>query len=105
MKALREILFYLVFVIGPVSLAAESQASIVMCKNKKIVRTLRVMKVDNDNKCIAMYSKGGTDKVVGSGRALSTCTGVMDNIKSNLEKAAWKCKETTADIIQHYEVQ
>ena len=105
MKTLRKILFYLLFVIGPVSLAAESQASIIMCKNKKIVRTLRVMKVDNDNKCIAMYSKGGTDKIVGAGKSISTCNGVLENIKGNLEKAAWKCKETTADIVQSYDVQ
>jgi hypothetical protein len=60
---------------------------------------------DDTNKCVTLYSKGGTDKIVGSGRALSTCTNVMENIKGNLEKAAWKCKETTADVIQHYDIQ
>ncbi len=73
-----------------------------MCKNKKTVRTIRV--VQNENRCVTMYSKGGIDKVVGAGKFGSTCDTVLRNIKMNLERAAWTCKETTAAVDQHYDI-
>lgn len=102
---LRRFIFYSIVVLAPVALVAQTQASIIMCKNKKIVRTLRVMQMEKENKCVTMYSKGGSDKIVGSGRSMSTCTTVTENIKGNLEKAGWKCKETTAEVISHYNIQ
>lgn len=101
----RRFILYSIVVLAPVALVAQTQASIIMCKNKKIVRTLRIMQMEPDNKCITMYTKAGTDKIVGSGKSMSTCTTVTDNIKGNLEKAGWKCKEATADVISHYNIQ
>ena len=87
------------FFLGP------AYGSILMCKNKKIVRTLRVIKVEKENKCVTVYSKGGIDKIVGSGKNIVACSGVYENIRENLERADWKCKEVVpADIIQHYEL-
>ncbi len=102
---LRRFTLYCIVVLTPVALAAQTQASIIMCKNKKIVRTLRIMQMEADSKCVTLYSKGGNDKIVGSGRSMSTCTTVTENIKGNLEKAGWKCKETTANVISHYNIQ
>lgn len=101
----RRFILYSIVVLAPVALVAQTQASIIMCKNKKIVRTLRIMQMESESKCITMYTKAGTDKIVGSGKSISTCTTVTDNIKGNLEKAGWKCKEATADVISHYNIQ
>ena len=105
MKSLKSWLVYFFFTMVPVALVAQTQASIIMCKNKKIVRTLRILNMEKEGKCITLYTKAGTDKIVGSGRSLSTCTTVAANIKTNLEKAAWKCKEATAEVTQYYDMQ
>ncbi len=64
-----------------------------MCKNAKTVRTLRVEQKSNDNNCVAFYTKSGVDREVVRAQSVSKCLQVVDNIKGNLEKADWKCKD------------
>lgn len=63
-----------------------------ICKNKKMVRTLRVLKKSNGG-CSATYTKEGVDQTVGNSWAVERCSRIIINIKDNLEKAAWKCKD------------
>ncbi len=95
MTTISKGLFYLIIAITPLALAEEAAAKVIVCKNNKIVRTIRVIEVNDENKenkCVTMYSKGGTDKIVGGGKSSVTCTGVASNIRANLEKARWQCK-------------
>jgi len=82
------------------SAQALSQVSIsnnstyVMCRSQKNVRTIRVA---NENEsggaCTTFYTKLGKDKVVGTGNRHSSCYKFLNNIRENLEKANWKCKD------------
>lgn len=63
-----------------------------ICKNKKMVRTLRVSKKSNGG-CSATYTKEGVDQIVGNSWAVERCSKIIINIKDNLEKADWKCKD------------
>lgn len=77
-----------------VSLAAPGPMSekLVLCKNKKIVRTLRVEKGD-DNKCRAIYTKEGVDATIGSGQYMESCAEYISNVRKNLEEAHWSCRD------------
>lgn len=85
-------------VLGSSAFAAEPQY--ILCRNKKIVRTLRSIPPakDGDN-CTAIYTKTGVDKEVGSGRAYASCVNIITNIKTNLEKAGWNCKDISSSKI------
>jgi hypothetical protein len=74
--------------------ATGEQLNYVMCRDKKIVRTIRVTKQGDE--CTTVYTKSGIDKVVSSGKNKHSCVGVLENIKGNLEKADWKCKDITS---------
>jgi hypothetical protein len=65
----------------------------ILCKNQKTVRTIRVDKDSADNKCVAVYTKSGVDREVGRAQNTQSCSEIVKNIKINLEKASWKCKE------------
>ena len=72
---------------------SESSSNYFLCKNRKIVRTIRIENDLEDNKCVALYTKAGIDKEVGRAQNVSTCMKVVENIKGNLEAANWKCRE------------
>lgn len=62
----------------------------VLCKNKSIVRTIRV---ESDGEgCKAKYTKAGVDRVIGYGSSPGACNRFVDNVKTNLEGAAWSCR-------------
>lgn len=89
----------LVFVLLSAGLAegAKHRQTYVLCRNKKIVRTIRVEVESGDTQsCETLYTKGGVDRSVGSGINNSSCMRVMNNIKGNLEAASWTCKDITA---------
>lgn len=67
-------------------------SQLIMCKNQKNVRTIRVEQDKEDHQCIAVYTKAGIDREVGRAQSLTSCLRIIDNIKGNLEKANWKCK-------------
>lgn len=98
------ILISLVFaLLGAVEVRAESESLYVMCRNNGLVRTVRI--VQKPEGCVTIYTKAGTDRVVGSGRYLISCVGVLKNIKANLEKAWWKCRDISqSQVSQSYEL-
>lgn len=63
-----------------------------LCKLNNVVRTMRIT-TDKNGVCEATYTKEGVDKVVGKSGTADRCIKVISNIKENLEKAAWKCKD------------
>lgn len=73
--------------------AIQNSPNYVLCRNQKNVRTIHVEKVDEEKQCVTKYTKAGIDHEVGRAQHIQSCVKVMDNIKANLEKAQWKCKE------------
>lgn len=63
-----------------------------ICKNNNVVRTVRVHKKANGG-CETTYTKDGVDQSVGASWTVSRCSKVLGNIRTNLEKANWKCKD------------
>lgn len=69
-----------------------------ICKSKREVRTIRVF-IKPDGVCATLYSKLGEEKVVGSGRNHESCQNFLNNIKTNLEKSDWACRDISATRI------
>ena len=65
----------------------------VLCKNAKHVRTLRINREAENGHCKTLYTKAGVDRVVGQGQSIYTCQHFLKNVRTNLEKAQWKCEE------------
>ena len=92
--------FILLFgvIVGSSAFAAEPQY--ILCRNKKIVRTLRTIPPASEGaNCSSIYTKNGVDKEVGSGRSYASCVNIVENIKTNLEKAGWTCKDISSSKI------
>jgi len=77
----------------PVAHADDEKPSFVICRNQKNVRTVHVDK-SGDNYLVS-YTRNGIDKEVGRGRNRESVLKIMGNIKTNLEKSNWKCKEVS----------
>ena len=65
-----------------------------LCKHKKDVRTIRVH-IDDGGVCATLYSRDGVEKLVGSGKMHESCLNFLNNIKTNLEKSNWTCRDIT----------
>ncbi len=82
--------------VKPSAPAAEAQTqkeiTYLICKHQSAVRTLRVQNRDNGS-CFTTYTKSGVDQIVSSSKENQTCFKVLSNIRENLEKASWKCKD------------
>jgi hypothetical protein len=84
------------------SSSAAPQGSYYLCKLNHIARTIRVKK-DADGTCETTYTKEGIDRVVSKSSSLDRCFKVIENIKENLEKAAWKCKDISGARVSSVE--
>ena len=69
-----------------------------LCKNRKEVRTIRVQ-INKEGICSTYYSKLGSEKSVGSGQNQESCMGFLNNIKTNLEKSSWTCRDISSTRI------
>ncbi len=74
------------------SAVSASPMSMILCKNKSMVRTIRIEKGDASEGCVVKYTKGGTDQIVGSGVNTNGCGVVVDKVRSNLEEGWWRCR-------------
>lgn len=78
--------------------ATKENSSYVICRNQKLVRTIRV-----DLKglaCKAIYTKEGKDDIVGKSGTPDLCYDVVHKIRANLEKhGSWKCKEVEPERV------
>lgn len=92
---------FLVFLLSFSVYSGENQVmKYVLCKNKSIIRSIRVEWVEDEKSCITTYTKFGKDREVGRAQNKVSCMTVIDNIQSNLEKAGWKCR----DVSNHMEL-
>jgi hypothetical protein len=87
------LLFFLIPAIGSTAMVKENLDQFVMCRLGKTIRTIRVGKNSEAEGCVTTYTKNGQDREVGSGRNWQSCTDILENIKTNLENASWKCRE------------
>lgn len=78
--------------LGTSSAFAGLENSLVLCRNQKNVRTLRV-EMGEDQKCRAIYTKQGVDETIGSGQFTGSCEEYISNVRKNLEEAKWNCRE------------
>ncbi len=70
-----------------------------ICKNKKEVRTIRVYIDSKTNICETLYSKMGSEKLVGSGKMHGSCMSFLSNIRTNLEASNWNCRDISTATI------
>jgi hypothetical protein len=70
-----------------------------ICKNKKEVRTIRVIVDSKTKECTTLYSKSGSEKEVGSGKWQESCVNFLTNIRTNLEKSNWTCRDISSTQI------
>lgn len=86
---------------GDLTSKAETPVYLI-CKSKALVRTLRVQNRPK-GKCITTYTKNGVDQIVSNSSSLSQCSKVLSNIRENLEKANWKCKDISEARVSSWE--
>lgn len=73
--------------------ADQKASAFVLCKNKKDVRTIRILpEGQTTDKCMITYSKGASEEVVGTHRSASSCSSILKNIQYNLEASKWSCR-------------
>lgn len=75
-------------------LSESEYKAFVICKSKKRVRTIRV--IMESAGCSTLYSKEGVEKSVGGGKNLDSCLNFLNNVKTNLEKSNWTCRDAGA---------
>jgi hypothetical protein len=90
-----------IFVLSAASVNAVAEDNVdvkqyVICRNQKIVRTIRV-ECKGGVDCDTIYTKEGSDRVEGSNNNIMGGQKILGNIQANLEKAAWKCNDVTAN--------
>jgi len=96
MKALMMLLSFLMLPLFCFA-EVEQKTSYVMCRNDKAVRTIRVDLTGAI--CRTFYTKEGKEEVVARSGTSAKCTEVAEQIRSNLEKSVWKCKEVAPDRV------
>lgn len=84
--------------VSPEPEANKENSSYVICRNQKLVRTIRVDL--QGAACKAVYTKEGKDDIVGKSGTADLCYDVVRKIRINLEKGgAWKCKDVQPDRV------
>lgn len=69
---------------------SQSEEIFLLCRRDKSVRWLRAYKLEN-GKCKTVYSKEGYLQVIGSATYFSSCEGVLQSVKKNIEEGGFKC--------------
>lgn len=92
-KAMKFSLFMAFFMLFSFEVLADSKPEVfVICKLRSHVRTIAVHKRASGG-YETVYSKFGQPKVIGSGLMLDSNKGFLNNVKTNLEKSNWSCRE------------
>ena len=96
-KILSGIVFF-VFCLGPL---AQADEPLLICKNKKIVRTVRITK--EKGLCKTNYTKDGKTQMIGSGMNPASCQKVLEGVRKNLEASHWTCRDVKASSVSDVE--
>lgn len=70
---------------------SNNRRAFVLCRNRKVVRTIRVEK--KDDQFLTVYTKAGVDRGVGENKWYESAYKILSNIQKNLEGAGWNCSE------------
>jgi len=97
--AMKFVFFMAIFLSSALH-AEESQkaAKFTICKNRSDVRTISIQKSAAGYETI--YSKFGSPKVIGSGWSLESNANFLNNVKANLEKSGFDCRDVNEASIQ-----
>lgn len=68
-----------------------------LCRKSMEVRTIRVHQ--NEDSCFALYTKKGLDEKVLSAKTVDGCAPMVLQVKENLEKGGWYCKDISNSSI------
>ena len=98
-----KMIFFMAFFISafPFHLHAQESSKpsyFTICKNKSDVRTIVVNKTSSGYETV--YSKYGQPKVIGSGWSLESNRGFLENVKNNLLKPGYECRDVTEASVQ-----
>ena len=66
-----------------------------LCRRDKSVRWLRAAKLEN-GKCKTYYSKEGYLQIISSATFFTSCEGVLQSVRKNIEEGGFKCHDTPA---------
>lgn len=91
---LKNLLFISLIFLGGAAVADEP---LLICKNKKIVRTVRITK--EKGLCKTRYTKEGKTQDIGSGMNPSSCQKVLEGVRKNLEASHWSCRDVKASSV------
>ena len=83
------------------SLAANADEPLLICKNKKIVRTVRITR--EKGLCRTNYTKDGKTTVIGSGMNPASCLKVLEGVQKNLEASHWSCRDVKESSVSDVE--
>ena len=83
------------------SLSASADESLLICKNKRIVRTVRITK--EKGLCKTRYTKDGKTSDIGSGLNPASCQKVLEGVRKNLEASHWSCRDVKASSVSDVE--
>lgn len=87
-----KLVFFLCIFFAQISLFAADSETLIICKNQKNVRTMTVKSFDGQF-YVAEYTRNSLKQEVARAKQKSVCLEVVSNIKVNLQKAGWVCKE------------
>lgn len=78
----------------PIAKSAEKTPSfLILCKNLKMVRTIRVSKGKEIYSTV--YTKNGKDQVIGQTRMFNSGKNIAISVKDNLVSSGWTCREVS----------
>ncbi len=83
------------------TLAANADEPLLICKNKKIVRTVRITK--EKGLCRTNYTKDGKTQLIGSGMNPASCLKVLEGVRKNLEASHWSCRDVKESSVSDIE--
>ncbi len=98
MPVLRNSILVILFFL---SLVVKADEPLLICKNKKIVRTVRITK--EKGLCRTNYTKDGKTQMIGSGMNPASCQKVLDGVRKNLEASHWSCRDVKASSVSDVE--
>ena len=91
-------IFYSILVVLFFALRASADPKeMIMCKRGKEVRTIRVE--SGSPKCKTLYSKQGSESIIGQGLNINSCEDIKLRVQKNLESGAWACKSIKESVV------
>ena len=69
------------------------------------VRSLRIHRFPENNKCLSLYARSGEDSVIAKGKWFGFCQKMVNQVKENLQNHFWDCKKFPSALFFYSEKQ